>query len=64
MQLNLGRKIRELRHRDGRTQENLAYACRRTFKLILKRIMSFFYLQIPTPLQQNPSTNPQVYFLS
>ena len=26
MQLNLGTKIRELRHRDGRTQDNLAEA--------------------------------------
>ena len=26
MQLNLGQKIRELRHRDGRTQETLAEA--------------------------------------
>ena len=26
MQLNLGTKIRELRHRDGRTQENVAEA--------------------------------------
>lgn len=26
MQLNIGTKIRELRHRDGRTQDNLADA--------------------------------------
>ena len=34
MQLNLGDKIRELRRRDGRTQENLAEALGVTFQAV------------------------------
>ena len=36
MQLNLGTRIRELRRRDGRTQDNLAEALGVTAQAVLK----------------------------